>query len=109
MNNATVIAIMDVSVIVIPVLKADFRFSSVFPCLFNNLVVSIMSLSTEYPISIKIAVIPALDIFIPKRLIVAKVIIISAKAEITTAKLGILDLKIMKTIIDIKTKDNIIA
>ncbi len=53
--------------------------------------------------------IPALETLIPKKLTRARVIIISAKAERTTAKLGVNDLKMKKTIRAIKMKEMMIA
>ena len=47
MNRATDRAMIEVRVIVIPVLKLDNKLLLISPCLFNNLVVSIMSASTE--------------------------------------------------------------
>ena len=56
--------------------------------LFKSLVVSKISVSTEYPIIIRNATIPAVESFIPTRFTTAKVITMSAKAENITAKAG---------------------
>ena len=108
-KKATIKAMIEVRVIVIPVLNAPYKFLLVSPYLFNNLVVNIMSESTLYPISIKNAIIPAPEIFIPKKSTNARVIIISANADITTAILGTKLLNKMNTTIAIKIKEIIIA
>ena len=110
MKSATNIAAIEVRVIVVPVLNApnirEFREPSFFLII---LVVSKMSVSTEYPISIRSATIPAIERDIPRRLITVKVMTISMNAERTTAKLGMGVLKIKNTTRAMKMKAMIIA
>ena len=104
-TSAKANATKEVKDIIIPVLNALNIFSFIVPSsLFKTLFVNRISVSTLYPISIKKATIPALDIFIPKIFTNVRVIKMSAKAEITTAAEGRKFLNIRKITIAIKRK-----
>ena len=86
--RAVAIAMIDVIVIVVPVLNAPRSALFVDSCFFSNLVVRSMSVSTEYPISIRKATMPAVESLMPMKLTSASVMTMSAKAESITAKAG---------------------
>ena len=96
-NKATKTENKAVMVIVIPVLKDSkiFLFNE-SPSRFKTLDVSKISVSTEYPINIKKATMPAVETSMPRRLTVTKVMRISAKAATITAIDGTNVLKIIK-------------
>ena len=109
-NKATKTENKAVRVIVIPVLKESkiFLFND-SPSRFKTLDVSKISVSTEYPISIKKATRPAVEISMPRILTTTNVIKISAKAEAITAIDGTNVLKIRKITIPIATNATKIA
>lgn len=81
----------DARVIVIPVLNdSNILLFNVPTSLFIVLIVSSMSVSTLYPINIKNATIPALEILKPNKFATIKVMKISANAEAITAIEGML-------------------
>ena len=105
-KNAGRTAASAVKVIKIPVLNAPKILEFTEPSFdLMALEVKSMSVSTEYPINIKNAAIPAADILIPSISTIAKGIATSANTAKITAMLGIKVLKRIKITIDIKTKE----
>ena len=109
-TNAGIIANNPVMVMKMPVLNAPKILSLTLPSLFfKTRLVKRISVSTEYPINIRNAAMPAAESFMPRRFTSAKGIAILAKTAKTTAKLGIVVRNITNTTRDINTNEKIIA